>query len=336
MLAPSDTFVHRHIGPSEGEVREMLAALGAGSVAELIDQTVPRSIRFEKRLGIGPGSGEFELLQQLRTMAERNAVLRSCIGMGYYDTITPPVIQRTILEESGVVHAVHALSGGDFAGAAGSAAEFSDDGERSDGAAAGERFAAGRSDGGGGGDGHVLAYCRAAASEFFIAEDCHPQTIAVVRARAKAQGIECVVGPAGKIDFAGRKFCGILLQYPATDGAIADYSSVISAAHAAGAMAVVAADILALTLLKPPGEFGADIAVGSTQRFGVPMGFGGPHAAYLATRSEFARKMPGRSSAFPKIRRGNRRIDWRFRRASSISGATRRRAISVRHRCCWR
>ncbi|MGA3065801.1 MAG: aminomethyl-transferring glycine dehydrogenase [Tepidisphaeraceae bacterium] len=294
MLAPSDTFVHRHIGPSEGEVREMLAALGAGSVAELIDQTVPRSIRFEKRLGIGPGSGEFELLQQLRTMAERNAVLRSCIGMGYYDTITPPVIQRTILEDPGWYTQYTPYQAEISQGRLEALLNFQT--MVSDLTALPLANASLLDEATAAAEAMVMCWhiAEQQKSEFFIAEDCHPQTIAVARARAKAVGIECIVGPAGKIDFAGRKFCGILLQYPATDGAIADYSSVISAAHAAGAMAVVAADILALTLLKPPGEFGADIAVGSTQRFGVPMGFGGPHAAYLATRSEFARKMPGR------------------------------------------
>jgi glycine dehydrogenase len=294
ILAPSDTFVRRHIGPNEQDVREMLATLGLASVTELIDQTIPHSIRFNRSLGIGPGSGEFELLQRLRLIAEKNVVARSCIGMGYYDTITPPVIQRNILEDPGWYTQytpyqaeisqgrLEALLNFQTMVSELTALPLANASLLDEGTAAAE----------------AMTMCWHIADQkrnaFFIADDCHPQTIAVTKARAKAVGIECVIGRVAAADFASREFCGVLLQFPSTDGTIFDYSAIAAAAHAAGAMVVVAADILALTLLKPPGEFGADIAVGSTQRFGVPLGFGGPHAAYMATRTEFARKLPGR------------------------------------------
>jgi glycine dehydrogenase len=290
----TDEFARRHIGPGESDLREMLGAIGVSSLDELIDQTVPESIRFRGPLGIGPGRGEFELIEELRAVAQKNSVLRSCIGMGYSDTIVPPVIQRNILENPGwytqyTPYQAEIAQGrleallnfqtmvSDLTGLPLANASLLD-----------EATAAAE----------AMVMCWRIAedhrSSFFVAEDCHPRTIAVVKSRAKAVGMECVVGPAQKADFSGGKFCGVLLQYPTTHGAVIDYSAVIAAAHANRAMVVMAADILALTLLKPPGEFDADIAVGSTQRFGVPMGFGGPHAAYLATRSAFARKMPGR------------------------------------------
>jgi glycine dehydrogenase len=293
-LSSSDTFEHRHIGPSKGDLPEMLETLGVSSLDQLIEQTVPASIRLTSALGIGPGRGEFELIEELRAVAAKNQVLRSCIGMGYSDTITPPVIQRNILENPGwytqyTPYQAEIAQGrleallnfqtmvGDLTALPLANASLLD-----------EATAAAE----------AMVMCwrinEAKSAAFFVADDCHPQTIAVVESRARALGIECIVAPAQTADFSAGKFFGILVQYPATDGAVIDYSPMIQAAHAAGALVVMAADILALTLLKPPGEFDADIAVGSTQRFGVPLGFGGPHAAYLATRPQFARKMPGR------------------------------------------
>jgi glycine dehydrogenase len=294
ILAPSDTFVHRHIGPTDSDVRDMLALLGISSVSELIQQTIPHSIRFDHPLAIGPGGGEFETLQRLRQIAEKNIVARSCIGMGYYDTITPPVIQRNILEDPGwytqyTPYQAEISQGrleallnfqtmvSDLTGLPLANASLLDEAT-----AAAEAMSM---------CWHIGDQKRIA---FFIADDCHPQTIAVTQARARAQGIECVIGPIAQTDFAKGNFCGILFQCPSTDGKVFDYSEIVESAHAAGALVVVAADILSLTLLKPPGEFGVDIAVGSTQRFGVPLGFGGPHAAYMATRMEYARKLPGR------------------------------------------
>ncbi|MGD0388157.1 MAG: aminomethyl-transferring glycine dehydrogenase [Tepidisphaeraceae bacterium] len=294
ILASTDEFAHRHIGPGEADLREMLDTLGVSTLEELIDQTVPESIRYHKSLGIGEPRGEFELLEELRGIAGKNSVLRSCIGMGYSDTITPPVIQRNILENPGwytqytpyqaeiAQGRLEALLNFQTMVSDLTALPLANASLLDEATAAAE----------------AMVMCWRIKEDhrgsFFVAEDCHPQTIAVVKTRAKAIGMKCVVGAAQKADFSGGQFCGILVQYPTTDGAVVDYSAVIQAAHANGALVVMAADILALTLLKPPGEFDADIAVGSTQRFGVPMGFGGPHAAYLATRAQFVRKMPGR------------------------------------------
>ncbi len=272
----------------------MLATLGLTSVTELIDQTIPRSIRFDRSLGIGPGSGEFELLQRLREIAQKNVVARSCIGMGYSDTITPPVIQRNILEDPGWYTQYTPYQAEISQGRLEALLNFQTMVSELTGLPLANASLLDEATAAAEAMGMCWHIGEQKRNAFFIAEDCHPQTIAVTRARAHAVGIECVIGPASATDFKAREFCGVLLQCPSTDGTIVDYSAIVAAAHAAGAMVVVAADILALTLLKPPGEFGADIAVGSTQRFGVPLGFGGPHAAYLATRSEFARKLPGR------------------------------------------
>jgi glycine dehydrogenase len=272
----------------------MLGALGVKSLDELIDQTVPRSIRLQGALGIGPGRCEHELLEELAAVAGRNVVMRSCIGMGYSDTITPPVIQRNILENPGwytqytpyqaeiAQGRLEALLNFQTMVSDLTALPLANASLLDEATAAAE----------------AMLMCWHIASGkrvgFFVSEDCHPQTIALVRSRAAALGIECVVGPAGRAEWAGGRLFGILLQYPASNGAVIDHTATIAAAHEAGALAVMAADPLALCLLKPPGEMGADIAVGSTQRFGVPLGLGGPHAAYLATRAEHVRRMPGR------------------------------------------
>ena len=297
LLGPTDTFAHRHIGPDEADIRAMLDAIGCASHEDLIDQTVPRSIRLGRELKLGAERGEFELLHELKGMASKNKVFRSFIGTGYHDCITPPVIQRNILENPGwytqyTPYQAEIAQGrleallnfqtmiSDLTGLPLAGASLLDEGT-----AAAE----------------AMAMCFAAAGghdgpkrAFFVARDCHPQTIEVVRTRAESLGIEVRVGDPRAIDFGPGDLCGILVQYPTTDGRIEDYFNEIEAAHKAGALAVVAADLLALALLTPPGEFGADVAVGSAQRFGVPMGAGGPHAAYIATRSEHARRMPGR------------------------------------------
>jgi len=305
LLQPSDTFIRRHIGPSEDDVRDMLRTLGVESLEDLIAQTIPVDIRIQQPINIGPPRGEHELLEELAQIAGKNHILRSCIGMGYYDTITPPVILRNILENPGwytqyTPYQAEIAQGrleallnfqtmiADLTGLPLANASLLDEGT-----AAAEAMSMARS------------IAEKPQAVFFVAADCHPQTIAVVKGRAKWLGIECVVGEVEKSDAATPNLCGILLQYPATDGRVVDYTEVIAKAHAAGAVAVVAADLLALTLLKSPGEMGADIAVGSAQRFGVPMGFGGPHAAYLATQERFTRKMPGRIVGVSKDAAGN-------------------------------
>jgi glycine dehydrogenase len=290
----SKEFARRHIGPAENDVPEMLQTIGVATLDELIDQTVPESIRNRKPMGIGPGRPEFDLIQELRQLASQNKVMRSCLGMGYSDTITPPVIQRNILENPGwytqyTPYQAEIAQGrldallnfqtmvSDLTGLPLANASLLDEAT-----AAAEAMIM------------CLRLGEDHRTSFFVADDCHPRTIAVVKSRAQALGLECVVGSPAKIDFASNKFFAILLQYPTTDGSIFDYAKLIETAKSAKTLVVVATDLLALTLLKPPGEFGADIAIGSSQRFGVPMGFGGPHAAFMATRSEYARKMPGR------------------------------------------
>ena len=296
LLDPSDTFVHRHNGPSAADVQDMLTLIGCKSLDALVDETVPASIRLNKPLALGSSRGEHELLAELRSMAEQNEVYRSLIGMGYYDCITPPVIQRNILENPGwytqytpyqaeiAQGRLEALLNFQTMVSDLTALPIANSSLLDEATAAAE----------------AMTMCRAIAGEdgartvFLVADDCHPQTIGVVQTRARPLGIEVKVVSPDQIDFASGKVFGVLLQYPATDGCIRDYESVIAAAHKAGAMAVMATDLLALTLLRPPGEIGADIAVGSSQRFGVPLGFGGPHAAFMSCKEDLKRHLPGR------------------------------------------
>ncbi|MGA2231340.1 MAG: aminomethyl-transferring glycine dehydrogenase [Tepidisphaeraceae bacterium] len=310
VIDSADTFASRHIGPSSEELRRMLDSVGQATLDSLSDAAIPASIRIKSPLHfehVNPAEGEFALIQRLAAMAEKNQVLRSCIGMGYYDCITPPVIQRNILENPAWYTAytpyqaeisqgrLEALLNfqtmvSDLTGLAVANASLLDEGT-----AAAEAMAM------------AHAISGDARSAFFVADDCHPQTIAVVRTRAESLGIRCVVGDATRFDAAKppADLFGILLQYPGTDGRIVDYTRLIAQMREARIITVVATDLLALTLLKPPGELGADIAVGSTQRFGVPMGFGGPHAAFLATGIEHIRRMPGRIVGVSRDVHGN-------------------------------
>src|SRR5438552_909454 len=287
-----NSFARRHIGPSEAEVAQMLGEVGFENLDSLIDAAVPKNIRLDRQLKLPEAKSEAEALAELRAISRKNKVARSFIGAGYYDCITPPVIQRNILENPGWYTAytpyqaelaqgrlealvnfqtmMTDLTGLDIANAS----------------LLDEATAAAE----------AMSLCHAVASgrnKFFVADNCHPQTIAVIQTRAKPLGIQIKIDNYSQFKFDNAVF-GALVQYPATDGAIYDYADFVRRAHDAGALVVVAADILALTLLKPPGEFGVDVTVGNTQRFGVPMGFGGPHAAYFATRDQFKRHMPGR------------------------------------------
>ncbi len=294
VFAHTDTFVHRHIGPDEGEIRQMLDTLGYESLDALIGDTVPASIRLGRPLNLGPERSEYELLSELRQMASKNRVFRSFLGMGYHDCIVPPVIQRNILENPGwytqyTPYQAEIAQGRleallnfqtmvvDLTGLPVANASLLDEGT-----AAAEAMA--------------MAYGMAGSAErntFFVSDHCHPQTIDVVKTRAAARDIDVVVGDAEKFDFKAPVF-GFLLQYPATDGAVVDYGAFAQRARGEGAAVIVAADLLSLALLTPPGEWGADMVVGTTQRFGVPLGFGGPHAAYFACRDELKRQIPGR------------------------------------------
>ncbi|MBK0399434.1 aminomethyl-transferring glycine dehydrogenase [Limibaculum sp. M0105] len=302
---PYDFANRRHIGPSPSEMAEMLAAVGADSLDTLIDRVVPSEIRQEKPLAWGKALSEREMLFRMRRVAEKNQVLTSLIGQGYYDTVTPPAIQRNILENPAWYTAytpyqpeiaqgrLEALLNfqtmvSDLTGLAVANASLLDEAT-----AAAEAMTMA----------HRLAKSKATA--FFVDHHCHPQNIALVRTRAEPLGIEVIVGdPFADLD-ASAVF-GALFQYPGTLGHVDDFSAPVAALHEAGAIACMAADPLALALLKSPGEMGADIAVGSTQRFGVPMGFGGPHAAYMATKDEYKRAMPGRIVGVSIDARGNR------------------------------
>lgn len=288
---PYDFANRRHIGPSPAEMEEMLAATGAASLDALIDETVPKAIRQAKPLSWAP-LAEHELLARMQEVAAKNRVMTSLIGQGYYGTVTPPAIQRNILENpawytaytpyqpeiaQGRLEAllnfqtmVCDLTGLDVANAslldeATAAAEAM---------AMAERVA------------------KSKARAFFVDRFCHPQTIAVIRTRALPLGIEVIEDAVEKLD--PEKVFGAIFQYPGSYGHVIDYTDRIAALHAKGAVAVVATDLLALCLLKEPGAMGADIAIGSSQRFGVPMGYGGPHAAFMAVKDAHKRQMPGR------------------------------------------
>src|SRR6202051_4356328 len=288
----SDSFVPRHIGPNEDEVGKMLRQVGFENLDQLVDATVPKNIRLDRHLKFPEAKSEGEALVELRAIAQKNKIARSFIGAGYYDCITPPVIQRNILENPGWYTAYTPYQAEIAQGRLEALLNFQQmimDLTALDIANASlldEATAAAE----------AMSLCHAVAPNrktFFVADNCHPQTIAVVETRAKPLGIEIKIGEYSRFKFDQAVF-GALVQYPATDGAIHDYAGFVRRAHDAGALVVFAADILALTLLKPPGELGADVAVGNTQRFGVPLGFGGPHAAYCATRDQFKRHMPGR------------------------------------------
>ena len=290
----TDTFVGRHIGPRPEDVKRMLKKIGYVSPDELIKDVIPANIRHYQPLNLGKPQTESEMLSDLRQIASQNKVFRSFIGMGYYNCITPPVIQRNILENPGWYTAytpyqaeiaqgrLEALLNFqtmviDLTGLPIANASLLDEST-----AAAEAM------------GMCLALSKRGTSKaFFVSETCHPQTIGVLKTRAEPLGIELLIGDHRTAVF-DMPILGALVQYPASDGTVYNYSDFAEKIHNAGGLLAVAADLLSLTLLKPPGEFDADIAVGSTQRFGVPMGYGGPHAAFLSTREKFKRKMPGR------------------------------------------
>jgi len=280
----------------------MLALLGRTSLDELIDAAVPKTIRAHKPLKLPAARSEFEALTELRRIASENKVFRSFIGQGYYDTITPPVIQRNVLENPGWYTQytpyqaeisqgrLEALLNFQTLVTDLTALDIANASLLDEATACAEAMT-------------LSARLKDGRNTFFVSAACHPQNIEVIRTRAQALGIEVIVGDHETFVFNDQVF-GTLVQYPDTFGAIHDYSGFAQKARAAGALLTVATDLLALTLIKPPGEFGADIAVGSAQRFGVPLGYGGPHAAFFATRDEFKRHMPGRIVGVSRDSRG--------------------------------
>ena len=293
-LHDEDSFVRRHNGPRGDDVAAMLGAVGVDDLHQLIAETVPGSIRMEGELELGDAVGEYELLQKLRGLAAKNSVCHSYIGMGYSRCITPPVIQRNILENPGWYTQYTPYQSEIAQGRLEALLNFQTmvcdltGFELSNASLLDEATAAAE----------ALSMLRAVqkknqSNRVFVSAACHPQTIAVVQVRAAARGWEVVVGDHREYDFNDGVFAA-LLQYPATDGALWEYEDFCTRAHEQQTLVCVATDLLALCLLRPPGEYGADVAVGSSQRLGMPMGYGGPHAAFFATRAEYRRQVPGR------------------------------------------
>ncbi|GIZ51134.1 aminomethyl-transferring glycine dehydrogenase [Noviherbaspirillum aridicola] len=286
-------FIERHIGPADADQQAMLEMLGFSSMEAFIGKVVPGTILKHEPLALGSPRNEPEVLEELREIASRNKVFKSFIGMGYYNTHTPPVILRNLLENPAWYTAYTPyqpeISQGRLEALLNFQTMISDltGLEIANASLLDEATAAAE----------AMTFCQRVAKSksnvFFVSRECLPQTIDVVRTRAEPIGIEVVVGDH-RSDLDALDCFGVLLQYPAVDGDVHDYAETVRKAHAKNALVVVAADLLALTMLTPPGEFGADVAIGTAQRFGVPLGYGGPHAAYFATRDANKRVMPGR------------------------------------------
>jgi len=305
-----DQFQDRHLGPDAAATTAMLKTIGAASLDELMDQTVPANIRDHKALDVSPAVSEYYYLQHLKRIAERNKVMRSFIGMGYYNTITPSVILRNVFSNPGwytqyTPYQAEIAQGrlesllnyqtmvADLTGMPVANASLLDEGTAAAEAMSmfyGQRNKRVKGD---------------AVNVFLVSDQVLPQTIAVLETRAEPLDIKIEVKPANEFEFGEDRVFGMLLQYPGADGLIGDYRELAEQAAAANVFTVVAADLLALTLLTPPGEWGADAVVGNSQRFGVPMGFGGPHAAYFATTDKYKRQIPGRIIGVSQDRFGN-------------------------------
>lgn len=330
-------FEQRHIGPDAEAQAKMLAHVGYGSLDELTAAAVPDVIKSAEALNLPEALTEAEVLAELRSLADRNQVLTPMIGLGYYGTFTPPVILRNVMENPAWYTAytpyqpeisqgrLEALLNfqtvvADLTGLPTSGASLLDEGT-----AAAEAMTLARRVG------------KSKGNIFLVDADALPQTIAVIETRAEPIGIEIVVADLSEgipAEVAERGVYGVLLQYPGASGAVRDIKPVIDQAHGLGAIVAVAADLLALTLLTSPGALGADIAVGTTQRFGVPMGFGGPHAATWPSRTSTPARCRAASSASPWTRTATRRTAWHCRPVSSTSAARRPPATSAPRRCC--
>lgn len=306
----SNNFVYRHNGPREEDAELMLKKIGVKSIDELIDQTIPSSIRLKKPLNLPDGMNEYEYLNHLKEIAGRNKIFRTYIGLGYYNTITPAVITRNILENPGWYTSytpyqaeisqgrLEALLNFQTVVCDLTAMPLSNCSLLDEGTAAAEAM--------------IMSYnarsreaVKRGVNKFFVSHALFPQSKAIIETRANPLGIEIVEGCHREF-VPDDSFFGAIVQYPTEKGAIKDFSEFAEKLHIAGALLIVAADIMSLALLTPPGEWGADIVVGSTQRFGVPMGFGGPHAAYLASKEDFKRFMPGRIIGVSVDAKGNR------------------------------
>ena len=296
-LKASKKFEDRHNGPSSLEIASMLKTVGAGSVDQLIAETVPSGIRIDGKLNNPVAKTEYDFLSDFKVLANKNKVNKSYIGMGYYDTIVPGVILRNVLENPGWYTAYTPYQAEIAQGRLEALINFqtmvmdltampiANASLLDEGTAAAEAM-------------HMFAGLRKKdkknSNTFFADENMFPQTLDVVRTRASSIGINLVIGDINKVDLTDDELYGVLYQYPGNDGSVSDFSSFIDSAHENNVLVACAADLMALTLLTPPGEMGADAVLGTSQRFGVPMGYGGPHAAYFATREEYKRQIPGR------------------------------------------
>ncbi len=301
-LMRHDDFIDRHIGPNDSEIKEMLDTVGADSLQDLIKTTIPASIELDNLLDLPNPSSEAETLNKLAEFAQRNQVFKSFIGMGYYGTHVPTVILRNVLENPGWYTAYTPYQAEISQGRLESLLNFQQmimdmtSMEMANASLLDEATAAAE----------AMTLCKRAGKQpsnlFFVADDVHPQTIDVLKTRAEYFGFEIVTGAPAEI--ASHDLFGALLQYPGTYGQVDDLTDIIDAAHEQKALVAVSTDLLSLALLKPPGEMGADIVVGSAQRFGVPMGYGGPHAAFFATRDAYKRSAPGRIIGVSRDARG--------------------------------
>lgn len=294
VFEPTDGFMSRHMGSTGADKEAMLQKVGFSSLEELIDSTVPKSIRLNKNLTLDAPLSESEALSKLKSIMYKNEVKKSFIGMGYYETLTPGVILRNVLENPGWYTAYTPYQAEIAQGRLQSLLNFQTmvtdltGMSLSNASLLDESTAAAE----------AMSMCYTLKSQkkkkFFVDHRCHPQNIALVQTRGEALGLQVIVGDVESVDLSGKDFCGIMCQYPDTYGGVFDWKGIIDKCHANDCMAVACTDLLASVMLKPAGEMGFDIAVGSAQRFGVPMGFGGPHAAFLATTEAYSRKMPGR------------------------------------------
>ena len=308
-LSNAVKFESRHNGPTEAEIAEMLEKIGASSLEELINQTVPESIQLERPLDLPNAKLESEFLRDFKKLASKNKVFKSFIGMGYYDTIVPGVVLRNVLENPGWYTAytpyqaeiaqgrLEALINFQTVVSELTGMELANASLLDEGTAAAEAMTMLHS---------VKPRDKKNANKFFVDEKIFPQTKALLETRAEPVGIELIFGSIEQLDVTDPELYGILFQYPDADGAVRDYSAIVAAAKENKVLTAFASDLLALTLLTPPGEMGADVVVGSAQRFGVPMGYGGPHAGFFATKEEFKRQIPGRIIGVSIDRAGNK------------------------------
>jgi len=309
-LTHPDRFESRHIGPTPDDLQEMLKVCGVNSLDQLIDETVPASIRLKNKLKLAEALSESEFIKKLNELASKNKVYKSCIGMGYHPTILPAVIQRNVLENPGWYTQYTPYQAEISQGRLEALLNFQT--VVSDLTALPIANASLLDEGTAAAEAMIMFHNnrkkdKANAKKFFISDQVFPQTIDVIKSRSKPLGIELVIGNHQTIEL-NNDYFGLLVQYPAISGEVFDYSELFSKANSFSIFKVVAADLLSLTLLLPPGEFGADCAIGTTQRFGVPMGFGGPHAAYFATKDEFKRVIPGRIIGVSVDANGNRAL----------------------------